>query len=157
MSGRELYVQRLSERKSVASSLLAREKRISISRLIAIAATIGIAFWSLIAALVPLVAFIVLVVWHERVIRARKRAENGAAFYERGLARIDDEWQGRGDAGSDFVDDHHPYAGDFDLFGRGSLFELTCVAVTPAGRRRLASWLKEPSRDASEIRARQAA
>ncbi len=157
MSGRELYVQRLAERKGIAASRLVREKRISISRLIAIAATIGVAFWKLVAALVPLVVFVVLVVWHERVIRARKRAENGTAFYERGLARIDDEWQGRGDAGSDFADDHHPYAGDFDLFGRGSLFELTSVAVTPAGRRRLAAWLKEPARDADEIRARQAA
>ncbi|HUR82301.1 MAG TPA: DNA mismatch repair protein MutS [Thermoanaerobaculia bacterium] len=157
MSSRELYAQRLAGRKGVAASLLAREKRISISRLIAIAATIGIAFWMLVAALVPLVLFIVLVVWHERVIRARKRAENGAAFYERGLARIDDEWHGRGDAGNDFADDHHPYAGDFDLFGRGSLFELTSVAVTPAGRRRLAAWMKEPSRDANEIRARQTA
>ena len=134
-----------------------RERRISIARLVAIAVTIAIAFWKLAAALVPLVAFIVLVVLHERVIRARKRAESGAAFYERGLARVDDTWQGKGDPGSDFADDHHPYAGDFDLFGRGSLFELISVAVTPAGRKRLAQWLKEPSRDAEEIRARQAA
>jgi predicted ATPase len=97
------------------------------------------------------------VVLHERVIRRRKRAESGAAFYERGLGRVDDAWQGKGDPGSDFADEHHPYAGDFDLFGRGSLFELLSVAVTPAGRKRLASWLKEPARDAEEIRARQGA
>ena len=127
------------------------------ARLIAIAATVAIAFWKLAAALVPLAAFIVLVVMHERVIRARKRAESGAAFYERGLGRVDDSWAGKGDPGSDFADDHHPYAGDFDLFGRGSLFELISVAVTPAGRKRLAQWLKEPARDAEEIRARQAA
>lgn len=126
-------------------------------RLLAIAATIAIAFWDWRGALVTLAAFIVLVILHERAIRARTRAENGAKFYERGLARIDDTWPGLGDPGTDFADDHHPYAGDFDLFGRGSLFELISVAVTPAGRRRLASWLKEPSRDADEIRARQAA
>jgi hypothetical protein len=136
---------------------VARERRISMARLAAIAATIGIAFWKVAAALVPLVAFVVLVVMHERVIRTRKRAESGAAFYTRALGRVDDAWQGHGDAGSDFADEHHPYAGDFDLFGRGSLFELISVAVTPAGRRRLAQWLKEPSRDAEEIRARQAA
>ncbi|MGZ8710242.1 MAG: MutS-related protein, partial [Thermoanaerobaculia bacterium] len=106
---------------------------------------------------ITLAAFIVLVVLHERAIRSRTRAENGAKFYERGLARIDDTWPGLGDPGTDFADDHHPYAGDFDLFGRGSLFELISVAVTPAGRRRVAAWLKEPSRDADEIRARQAA
>lgn len=126
-------------------------------RLLAVAATIAIAFWDWRAAFVTLAAFIVLVILHERAVRARTRAENGAKFYERGLARIDDAWPGLGDPGTDFVDDHHPYAGDFDLFGRGSLFELISVAVTPAGRRRLAAWLKEPSRDADEIRARQAA
>ena len=152
-----LYAERLEERKSAGAALRVRERRISMARLIAIAATIALAFWSLAAALVTLAAFIALVVMHERVIGARKRAESGAAFYERGLARVDDTWQGKGDPGSDFADDHHPYAGDFDLFGRGSLFELISVAVTPAGRRRLAQWLKEPARDAEEIRARQAA
>jgi hypothetical protein len=157
MHGRDHYVLQRAERKSLAAALLTRERRISVSRLIAIAATIAVAFWKLAAAVVPLVAFIVLVVLHERVIRARKRAENGAAFYERGIARIDDAWQGRGDAGNDFADDHHPYAGDFDLFGRGSLFELVSVAVTAAGRKRLATWLQEPERNGDEIRARQAA
>ena len=154
---RELYVQRLAERNGTAASLRERERRISMGRLLLIAATIAIAFWSVLAALVPLAAFVVLVVMHDRAVRARKRAESGASFYERGLGRFDDAWQGRGDPGNDFADDHHPYAGDFDLFGRGSVFELVSVAVTPAGRRRLASWLKEPTRDADEIRARQAA
>lgn len=154
---RELYVERLEQRQRSIAVLRDRERRISTFRLLAIAATIAIAFWDWRAALVTLAAFVVLVVLHERAVRTRTRAENGAKFYERGLARIDDRWPGLGDPGTDFADDHHPYAGDFDLFGRGSLFELISVAVTPAGRRRLASWLKEPSRDADEIRARQAA
>jgi MutS-like protein len=154
---RDLYVVRLEERRQSTARLRARERTISLVRLALIAVTIGVAFWKLVAALVPLVAFVVLVVMHERIIRARTRAENGARFYERGLARIDETWPGLGDAGAEFADEHHPYAGDFDLFGRGSLFELVSVAVTPAGRRRLAAWLKEPPRDASETRARQQA
>jgi hypothetical protein len=154
---RELYVERLNQRHASIATLRDRERKISTFRLLAIAATIAIAFWDWRAALITLAAFVVLVVLHERAVRTRTRAESGAKFYERGLARIDDTWAGLGDPGTDFSDDHHPYAGDFDLFGRGSLFELISVAVTPAGRRRLASWLKEPSRDAEEIRARQAA
>jgi hypothetical protein len=154
---RDLYSERLTMRQTEAAALRLRERRISIVRLLLIAAAIAVAFWNITAALVPVVLFVILVVLHERIIRARKRAENGAAFYERGLGRIDGTWQGKGDAGSDFADDHHPYAGDFDLFGRGSLFELISIAVTSAGRARLASWLKEPSRDANEIAARQAA
>ncbi|HEV7238251.1 MAG TPA: DNA mismatch repair protein MutS [Thermoanaerobaculia bacterium] len=154
---RELYVERLQQRRESIAALRDRERKYSAFRLISIGATIAVAFWDLRAALITLAAFIVLVVLHERAVRARTRAENGARFYERGLARIDDTWPGLGDPGSDFTDDHHPYAGDFDLFGRGSLFELISVAVTPAGRRRLAAWLKDASRDADEIRARQAA
>ncbi|HEV7766847.1 MAG TPA: DNA mismatch repair protein MutS [Thermoanaerobaculia bacterium] len=154
---RELYTQHLTARRAEADALRGRERRTSIVRLLLIVAVIGLAFWKIPAALVPVVLFIVLVVVHERIIRARKRAESGAAFYERGLARIDGTWQGKGDAGTDFADDHHPYAGDFDVFGRGSLFELISIAVTSAGRARLASWLKLPSRDASEIASRQVA
>jgi len=154
---RDLYVERLQQRRESIAALRDRERKFSAFRLLSIGATIAVAFWEPRAALITVAAFIALVVLHERAVRARTRAENGARFYEHGLARIDDTWPGLGDPGTDFVDDHHPYAGDFDLFGRGSLFELISVAVTPAGRRRLAAWLKDPSRDADEIRARQAA
>jgi hypothetical protein len=154
---RDLYLERLEKRRQSTSELRARERTISMVRLALIAATIALAFWKVAAALVPLIGFFVLVVLHDRVLRRRKRAENGVAFYERAIGRIDDAWQGRGDGGAEFEDDHHPYAGDFDLFGSGSLFELISVAVTHAGRLRLATWLKEPSRDSVEIRARQAA
>jgi hypothetical protein len=154
---RELYSERLAARQTAVTDLRARERKVSLIRLALIAAAIGVAFWNLVAALVPVIAFVVLVIAHERIIRARKRAESGAAFYERGLGRIDGTWQGKGDQGMEFADDHHPYAGDFDLFGRGSLYELIAIAVTRAGRARLAAWLKEPSMDAAEIAARQAA
>lgn len=155
--GREFYASRLSERQSLAGSLRSRERRMSLARLLVIAFAIGVAYWSPLAAVVAIAVFVVLVVLHERLVNARKRAESGAAFYSRGLARIDGTWAGSGDAGAEFADDHHPYAGDFDLFGRGSLFELISIAVTSAGRTRLATWLKEPSQDASEIASRQEA
>lgn len=154
---RELYAERLGARQREAAALRARERTISIVRLIAIGAAIAIAFFSVLIALAPLALFIALVVMHERVIRARRRMESSAAFYERGAARLDGTWPGRGDAGEDFAGDHHPYSGDFDLFGRGSLFELISLAVTRAGRRLLADWLRVPARDPHEIRGRQAA
>ncbi|HEX2062545.1 MAG TPA: DNA mismatch repair protein MutS [Thermoanaerobaculia bacterium] len=137
--------------------LRGRERKLSIVRLVAIAAAVAVAFWSVWIALVPVVIFIALVVVHERVITRRKRAESGVAFFQRGIARIDGTWQGGGDAGAEFADDHHPYAGDFDLFGRGSLFELISIAVTRDGRTRLAEWLKTPAMDARVIAARQSA
>ena len=156
MSPRDLYTQRLSDRKGKAAALRRRELRISVARIVFVAAAIAIAFFHLGIALIPFAGFILLAIVHERVIRARRRMERSAAFFERGLARLDGTWQGRGDPGETFADDHHPYSGDFDLFGRGSLYELISLAVTSAGRVRLAWWLKEPSMDAAEIQSRQA-
>ena len=153
----ELYNERLAARRTAATALAARERKISIGRIVAIAAAVALAFFAWQAAVVAVVAFIALLPLHEKVIRARRRAENGARFYERGLERIGGTWQGRGTTGEELVDDHHPYAGDFDLFGKGSLYELICLAVTRAGRVRLAAWLKEPSQSVTEIRARQEA
>lgn len=152
-----LYEQRLGEREAAAKTLKERETRISFGRLGAFAAAVAVAFWSVGAALVPLVLFVVLLVLHERTLRARRKAESGAAFYRRGLARMEGGWQGLGDPGSEFAGEHHPYAGDFDLFGKGSLFELISIAVTRAGRSMLAGWLSTPEQDAAEIRARQEA
>lgn len=127
------------------------------SRLVAFAVFVAVAFWKPLLSIVPLVAFVVLIVMHDRVVRERRRQQTAIAFYERGLARVEGRWSGTGDTGDDLRDEHHPYAGDLDLFGRGSLFELISIAVTRAGRMRLGDWLKRPTMDAAEIRSRQEA
>jgi hypothetical protein len=106
--------------------------------------------------LVPVAAFLVLVVWHQRVLRARTHAARAADFYERGVARVQDRWVGRGNPGEHFRNANHVYAEDLDLFGRGNLFELICRARTAAGEDLLASWLLQPS-ERDEIIARQEA
>jgi hypothetical protein len=105
---------------------------------------------------VPLVAFVVLVVVHDRADRARRRALRAVDYWERGLARIEERWVGHGEGGARFYDDAHPYARDLDLFGRGSLFELLCTARTRSGEETLARWLLVPAA-AGEVRARQEA
>ncbi len=105
--------------------------------------------------LVPVAAFIVLLRRHEEVIQQRDAAARAIAFYERGLARIEDRWPGTGEPGDRFRDDNHLYANDLDLFGHGSLFELLSIARTRAGEERLAGWLKAPAIP-EEIAARQA-
>src|SRR5687768_5315421 len=86
------YEERLAQRRRETARQLARERRTSIARLILIALAIAVAFWKIAAALLPIAVFVALVVVHEAIIRARRRAESGAAFYERGLARIDGTW-----------------------------------------------------------------
>ncbi len=106
--------------------------------------------------ILPLGAFISLIVLHERIRRARQRFERAAAFYDRGIARIENRWSGAGESGDRFLDKSHPYAEDLDLFGKGSLFELICAARTRAGEETLAAWLVRPA-EPDTIRDRQAA
>jgi hypothetical protein len=107
-------------------------------------------------AILPAAGFVVLLFIHESVRRAWYRARRAALFYEAGLNRLRDEWQGKGQSGAGFLKEQHPYAADIDLFGPGSLFELLCAARTHTGEATLAGWL-EASAAPDEIRARQTA
>jgi hypothetical protein len=104
--------------------------------------------------LLPIVALTVLVVIHDRVDRALRKAARGIAYYERALARLEDRWIGAGNQGERFRDPGHVFADDLDLFGRGSLFELLSTARTRMGERVLAGWLLTPGEPA-EVAARQ--
>jgi hypothetical protein len=104
----------------------------------------------------PVTIFAVLVVVHDRVIRAHRLAEKAADIYRRGLARLEDHWAGTGDTGEQFRVPDHVYADDLDLFGRGSMYELLCTARTPMGRETLARWLLAAA-SPDEIRERQIA
>lgn len=98
--------------------------------------------WSLLG---PVGAFIALVIWHQRVTRERTLASRATAFYDRGLARLQDEWIGTGLNGERFRDPSHVYAEDLDLFGKGGLFELVANTRTAAGEDTLARWLLRPA------------
>ncbi|MCG8590077.1 MAG: DNA mismatch repair protein MutS [Proteobacteria bacterium] len=105
---------------------------------------------------VPALAFVALVVVHDRVLRRRRRAERAMSHYEAGLARLEDRWMGSGESGERYADAKHLYAADLDLFGPGSVFEKLCSARTRAGQDRLAAWLCEAS-PPDVVRERQAA
>jgi len=112
-----------------------------------------ISAWWLLA---PLGVFIVLAMIHDRVDRARNCAARGIAYFDHVLARLGNQWIGRGSAGERFRDPKHVYADDLDLFGRGSLFELLSTARTATGENVLARWLLGPG-ERDEVVARQQA
>jgi hypothetical protein len=154
------YSRRLDLRRAEDHRLSGADARLSYARL----AVFGIGLAIVVLSLsdqtspwllgAPVLLFGVLLHLHERVFRARTAAQRAIAYYERGLARIEDRWAGTGEPGEQFKDDAHLYANDLDLFGRASLFELLSVAATPAGEETLAGWLKAPAA-AAEIVARQ--
>ena len=109
--------------------------------------------WSL---LFPVAAFLALIAWHDAVDRRKRGREKAIAFYERGIARIEDRWHGAGATGDRFRVPDHVFADDLDLFGEDSLFQLLSTARTPLGEATLAGWLLAPSAPA-DILARQQA
>jgi len=139
------------------------ERRISLVRLALFVLAAGLAWPALFTdvlawwwLLVPVIGFVATAVWHARVIRLREMDERAAAFYERGLERLDDRWAGQGNAGESYLQASHAYAADLDIFGHGSLFELICSARTKPGEATLARWLTGPAAPET-VRERQAA
>jgi hypothetical protein len=162
-SPRTEYQARLASHRERADALASRQSALSNGRLAVFligvagaAAVFGTGALPGATLTAPLLGFVALVLWHDRVIDQRDQADRAVHFYEAGLARLDGAWAGTGVAGDDFLDPHHPYAADLDLFGRGSLFELLCTARTIAGEARLAGWLCAAA-GPDEIRERHAA
>jgi hypothetical protein len=119
---------------------------------VALAARVVSILW----ALIPLALFVTLFLIHLGVLRELERRRRAAGYFERGLARLDGKWAGHGETGERYLDPHHPYALDLDLFGKGSLFELISTARTHIGEDTLARWLLAPA-DPESARERQAA
>jgi hypothetical protein len=154
------YRSRLDRSRLAFDECSRRDVRLAAARLIVFAAAVvvaalawgaGVSGWWLSA---PAGIFLGLVVWHDRALRDKERAAAAIAFYEHGLARIEDRWTGMGSTGEAFHDERHPYEADLDLFGRGSLFELLSLARTQAGEGTLAGWLKSAA-EPGEVRVRQ--
>ncbi|MGD0629481.1 MAG: mismatch repair protein, partial [Terracidiphilus sp.] len=142
-----VYTRRLRELNCAQSAEQRSEKRLGYSKLaVALLTVIGAAVFlhylkALGSLLVPVATFLLLAVLQEGLIRKLRFRARAIAFYERGLARLEDRWAGSGESGEHFLDPLHPYARDLDIFGSGSLFELLCTARTRAGEETLAAWL----------------
>jgi MutS domain V len=156
------YGRRLEALVAAQTQYRKRDALLGSLKLALLAAGGALAVWLLAARIsqlywlaAPVIAFLPLVAAHERVLRGLRRCDRAIAFYERGLARLADNWPGKGEPGDRFLDPAHPYARDLDLFGKGSLFELLCAARTRSGEETLARWLLAPAPPA-EVGARNA-
>jgi hypothetical protein len=158
-----LYQQRLRDREAVVARLTAQHDRFANGRLVTVVAA-ALLVWAVVGSphipafwlIVPAAVFGALAAGHARLLRRRDEARRAVEFYARGLARIEDRWEGLGPEGLAFLPDDHPYAADLDLFGAGSIFQLLSTARLGGGERMLANWLLSAA-SPNEVRARQAA
>ncbi len=157
------YAEKLHARRAAWKTLESRDLWLGYGKLAAAFTGIG-ALWVVFGVfsltpwvlVIPFGVFLWLAMTHDRVIRERVRAQYAMAFYEQGLRRLEDRWVGTGKPGDRFGDPQHPYAVDLDIFGRGSLYELMCIARTRVGEETLAGWLKVPA-ESAVVRSRQEA
>jgi MutS domain V len=146
------YTQRLATRQQTVATKENLHKQIGNGKL----ATVIVLFVLLWLALksevmstywlaLPILTYAALALAHEFALRALAHARTAVAFYQRGLARLEDRWSGTGSSGERFRNPKHVYADDLDIFGTGCLFELLSTARLPTGEERLAQWLTSPS------------
>jgi hypothetical protein len=152
MSVTKEYSRRLQAREANVARLASLHERIGGVRLIvgvltlaAVGAVLFARAFAPIWLLLPVGAFVALVLYHSNVRRARVNAERAVTYYRHGIARVEDRWIGLGQPGERFTALEHIYAADLDLFGRGSLFELLSVARTRMGEDTLSQWLLSPA------------
>jgi hypothetical protein len=157
------YSGRTAAQRLAQSEFQKRHSRFGMANLAAAVAFVILLVWALTYRTIsvawifaPFLTFILLNVFHSRVLASLQESARVIAFYERGLARLEDGWVGGGEAGDAFLDLAHPYARDLDIFGKGSLYELLCTARTNSGQKILAEWLLRPA-GLDEIHARHAA
>ncbi|HEX6852602.1 MAG TPA: hypothetical protein VF139_14495, partial [Candidatus Polarisedimenticolaceae bacterium] len=147
----DAYQDRRTRREAAVRRESRRDDRVVLSRAATAALAVALAIgawkgtwgWGWIA--VAVLLFVVLVVLHDRVLRAKARADRAVAHYDAGIARIEERWAGTGRDGSRHAPEHHPYAADLDLFGPGSLFERVNTTRTGAGEATLSTWLLSPA------------
>jgi uncharacterized membrane protein len=166
---REIHEAAHKARSEAVAALEARANLVATARLLvfggALALLAAIVFAHLpdvawLGALGLVLAFAVLVVVHARIHEAKERKAAAARFHERALLRMAGKWRAFPSTGERFAVATHPFAGDLDVFGKASLFQLLDATSTRFGEEVLARWLSgdEPSVDfAATIRARQVA
>ena len=154
---------KLVARQVTQKQLSVRDRYLSYTRLLLITLIFSVGWgafahgsWSGWWLLIPCVGFAAVIRTHHSVIRAHESASRSVAWYQRGLARLEDRWTGSGEAGSQFINTSHAYSDDLDLFGDGSLFQLLCTAQTTTGTETLSGWLLQPA-EPEVVQQRQAA
>jgi hypothetical protein len=160
-----LYEARLAGARADAERFAALSRRVSNFRGLSFAVAVGGALAlaighspiiSTTVALLALLAFLGLVVWHSRVLERESAAARRATVCGDALARAREEFRTLPQDGKRFAGAEHPYADDLDLFGSASLFQRLSVTHTRFGEDALARMLTVPA-SPLEVKRRQAA
>ncbi len=168
---REVYQRRRQQFEAERDAHGRRSRLIATARLLTFAAAatgLVAGFWGLRVASPSAVAlgvaasavFIVLIFVHERVLRARDRAEALVDVNAESLLRMERRWSDLRKIPVTEESANHPVARDLDVLhsesGRASILQLLGTVNTPRGREVLIDWLLQGSEPEEILRRQQA-
>ena len=105
-------------------------------------------------AIIFLAAFLVLVRINQRLSEQCELYKLHLSVLSNELKALDGDFSAFAD-GAQFVDIAHPFSYDLDIFGKGSIYQMLCRAVTIDGARMLADQLSSIARSREIITGRQ--
>lgn len=162
MASQEFYTQRAEQFKKEARDLEKTISRYSWSRLVVALAVIGLIYlgfqtpFYFSAAFLLGFLFLYLVQEQTKIEKARELIVSKATLNEWEAEALKYDFRNFPD-GSRFIDPHHSFSYDLDLFGSGSLFQYINRSATRLGENKLADGLIHLQFDKQSIRERQEA
>jgi hypothetical protein len=91
------------------------------------------------------VAFVVVALWHDRILNQLELTRTRRLVNERRIARWKRDWSNLPLPKIDLPPEVASLSADLNLFDRASLFQWLCVANTPMGRETLRDWILQPA------------
>jgi DNA mismatch repair ATPase MutS len=153
---KSFYRQRAIEHTAALESIKKKIRDVSNLRLlVAIAALVAFYYTFLVVtiafAFVALtVVFFLLVRNHSVLFERKTYLENLISVNQNELLGLDGNFSAF-DPGIGFIDGHHAYSHDLDIFGEGSLFQSMSRCYTVEGKKLMASRLSQPMREIDSI------
>lgn len=159
---KEIYQQRRDKFAVSLYQVTRKIKQVSMLRisvflagLLAIYFGTTISVWAVIVvALVFAVSFITIIVWHTKLHSRREELVRLLKINEDELLALENKFS-QFHSGDEFLDANHPFAGDLDIFGEGSIFQYISRTSTYIGKIKLAGWFLIPEKNIQTIKNRQ--
>lgn len=100
--------------------------------------------------IIGLATFVILVVWHNRILKLKKAYELYRDINNDELKALNNDYSSFED-GEEFIDEQHYFSHDLDVFGPFSLFQFLNRTYSPQGKEDLAERLRSGYYEKSKI------
>ncbi|MCD4694825.1 MAG: hypothetical protein K8S16_01190 [Bacteroidales bacterium] len=152
-SRREMYAERLnrSARRSRNMSYFRLADFVLAMFLVYIFARYNSPAGIIISIFITLGIFLYLVKKHSSILTQKKLEKAYVEINENELSALSGKVDINPD-GKNYIDNHHPYSDDLDVFGVGSLFQYVNRSASIIGNDRLAQMMEQPENNVDEIR-----